>query len=244
MDNWKLLTDTANSYNLSLTTEQIEQFKIYWHLLEEYNSHTNLVSSSDIETVITKHFIDSISLALLNKYIDFNAQMKVMDIGSGGGFPGVPLMIAYPSWKLSAVDSVGKKTKFIELLSKELGFENRIEILTTRAEDIGHKEKYREKFDLVVSRAVSKLSTLSEYCIPFVKKDGLFVAYKAKQVTDELNQATNAILALGGELKEVITYSLPEKDPVERTLIVIKKARQTPAKYPRKAGIPKKTPII
>ncbi|MDD3013761.1 MAG: 16S rRNA (guanine(527)-N(7))-methyltransferase RsmG [Candidatus Gastranaerophilales bacterium] len=243
-DNWQLLLNTSEKYNILLSDKQLEQFITYWHFLNDYNQHTNIVSSSEQKTVIVKHFIDSLSLNLLKEYLNFNAELKVIDIGSGGGFPGIPLIIANPDWQLCAVDSVGKKTKFIELLVKELGVEKRVEIITARAEDIGHNEKYREKFDIAVSRAVSQLSILSEYCIPFVKTDGLFVAYKAKEVQEELNQASKAILSLGGKLKEVASYFLPEDEPLERSLVIVNKIRHTPAIYPRKAGIPKKNPII
>jgi len=242
--NWNLLTEAAKSFNINLTIQQLEQFKTYWQFLDEYNQHTNIVSCSEQKTVIVKHFIDSISFNLLKGDQDFNAELRVIDIGSGGGFPGVPLMIANPNWKLCAVDSVGKKTKFIELLVKELGLIDRVEILTARAEDIGQNKDYREKFDIAVSRAVSQLSTLGEYCIPFVKKGGIFVAYKAKEVQEELVQANKAILTFGGELKEVISYLLPEDEPIQRSLVVIKKIKHTPPAYPRKAGTPKKSPII
>jgi len=243
-NNWNILIDTANSFNKTHSDHQINQFKAYWHFLNDYNQHTNIVSSSEQKTVIIKHFIDSLSLNLLKEYLDFNAEIKVIDIGSGGGFPGIPLIISNPSWKLCAVDSVGKKTKFIELLIKELGLEDRVEVLTARVEDIGHNNKYREKFDIAVSRAVSQLSTLSEYCIPLVKKDSLFVAYKAKNIEEELNQAKKAILTLGGELQEVIPYFLPEDESIQRSLVVIRKIRNSPAAYPRKAGTPKKYPLI
>jgi len=242
VDNWELLVNAAKNFNIKLSNKQLMLYRIYWEFLDKYNEHTNIVSSSEQKTVIEKHFIDSLSLGLLKNSVNFNDTLKIIDIGSGGGFPGIPLVIAYPDWKLCAVDSVGKKTKFIELLVKELGIEDRVEVLTARAEELGQDKNYREKFDIAASRAVSQLPVLSEYCIPFVKEGGLFVAYKASQVDEEIEQSEKAIKTLGGKLKETVPYFLPEQ--VERKLVIIKKIKPTPGSYPRKSGIPKKSPII
>ena len=233
-----ILQKRAQDFNINLNPEQLELFKKYWLFLSEYNEHTNLVASADLETVIFKHFVDSLAIGLCKDLIEQDKANKIIDIGIGGGFPGVPIVIAYPEWKLCAVDSVGKKTKFIELLAQELNITDRVEIYTKRAEDILDK---REKFDIAVSRAVSQLNTLSEYCLPFVKVGGYFVAYKAKGIETELEQAQKAVSILGGEVEKVISYNL--NDDIERNLILIKKIKPTHPKYPRKAGIAKKQPL-
>ena len=243
-NNWKILTNTLKNYNLSLSDEQLSQFEAYFNFLHEYNQHTNIVSSADEKTVIIKHFIDSISLNILKEKFHLPDNSKIIDIGSGGGFPGVPLIIMNQEWKLCAVDSIGKKTKFIELLAKKLGVDDRVEILTARAEELGQNTAYREKFDIAVSRAVCQLNTLCEYCLPLVKKDGYFIAYKSKLVNEELKQSEKAISIIGGKFIETAPYLLPDEEAVERNLTVIKKIKTTPAQYPRKTGIPKKNPLV
>lgn len=241
--NWNLLVKKAAEFNMPLNDSQLDQFKDYWQFLDEYNKHTNLVSNTDQEFIIIKHFVDSLSLGLLKDTISLNTDINFIDIGIGGGFPGIPLLIANPEWKLCAVDSIGKKTKFIELLAEKLDLSSKIEIITARAEDVGSKQDKREKFDLVISRAVSQLSTLAEYCLPFIKKDGIFAAYKAKDIDTEIKQAQNALSILGGRILNTISYELPEDKSIERKLIIIEKFRLTPLKYPRKAGFPKKYPL-
>lgn len=242
-NNWNLLLEKAREFNISLNNEQLNLFKLYWQILDKYNSHTNIVSSSDQKTVIKKHFIDSLSIGLVSDDINPNKSVNLIDIGTGGGFPGIPILIANPAWKLCAVDSVGKKTKFIEILVKELGIQDRVEIVTARAEDIAHNQTKREKFDLAVSRAVSQLNILSEFCLPLVKKGGFFAAYKAKNTETEINEAQKALLILGGKVKKIVNYTLPEDEFPERNLILIEKTDNTPLKYPRKAGMPKKLPL-
>lgn len=242
--NWELLQEKAAKFNLDLNEEQLNQFKEYWRFLDEYNKHTNLVSNTDQDIVIRKHFIDSISIGLIKDQIGWDENKTVIDIGIGGGFPGVPIIIVNPNWSLTAVDSVGKKTKFIELLAEKLGLIDRIKVINARAEDLVREKDKREKFDIVVARAVSQLNTLSEYCLPFVRQDGFFVAYKAKDIETELNQAQKAFTVLGGEATNVTPYDLPDEASVERNLILIKKIKPTPPNYPRKAGIPKKNPLI
>ena len=276
MSNWDkykdILLKCAQEYNVLLTPEQLEQFKEYWIFLDEYNKHTNLVSNTDLEVVIVKHFIDSISIGLCKDYINWESSNNIIDIGIGGGFPGIPIIIANPKWKLCALDSVGKKTKFIELLTQKLEITDRVEVINARAEDFlsqvydkcesrvsGLEEdkgslnfkksknqiksglENKEKFDIAVSRAVSQLSTLSEYCLPFVKIGGYFIAYKAKEIDEELKQSQAAISILGGLIENIISYKLP--DGGERKLVLIKKIRPTSPKYPRKSGIPKKQPL-
>lgn len=240
---WDLLKEKAESFNITLTQEQIEKFKEFYTLLDEYNSHTNVVSKSDIDTVVRRHFIDSLAIGLLNKNIDFSQSLSVMDIGIGGGFPGLPLMITFPNWTLCAIDSVGKKTTFVQQAAEKLGFIDRVEVLNVRAEDIAFDEDKRENFDIVTARAVSELRVLSEYCLPFVKKGGNFVAYKGSSADEEIIGANKALHILGGQFINKVAYNLPEENDITRYLLLIKKDKITSEKYPRKAGIPKKNPL-
>jgi len=242
--NWKILQIKAAEYNLDLSDDQVNLFKEYWHFLDEYNKHTNLVSNTDQEIVIKKHFIDSLSIGLIKDQIGWDENKMIIDIGVGGGFPSIPIIIANPNWTLYAVDSIGKKTKFIELLAQKLGLSERISVINARAEDLAGDKSKRENFDIVVARAVSQLNTLSEYCLPFLKKNGYFISYKARDVEIEVSQAKKAISLLGGEVINTISYDLPNEESVERNLILIKKTKLTPANFPRKAGIPKKTPLV
>lgn len=251
MDNeLNLLLDKTKDFNLSLDNKQLDLFKRYQHFLEEYNRHTNIVSDAGKEVVIIKHFTDSLSLGLLMNKMLPRPNFTIIDVGAGGGFPSVPILIAYPESKLCAVDSVGKKTKFLELLSNELGLESRMEIVNSRAEDLyrskdssavlDHKP-YAEGFDLVVSRAVASLNVLSEYCLPFARVGGYFVAYKGKNADHEIMESKKALSVLGGKIIDIASYKLED---AERKLILIEKIKHTPEKYPRKQGVPEKKPII
>lgn len=238
-NNWtEKLKKYAEKIGLNLNDEQLQQFYDYWEFLTEYNSHTNLVSNTDAELTFCKHFADSISFNLISKIIEIDGQKSIIDIGTGGGFPGIPIIIGNQKFSLCAIDSVAKKTKFLEQLSEKLNLSERTTILTGRIEE---QSSIKENFDFATSRAVSRLDTLSEYCLPFVKIGGYFIAYKAKESEEEINEAKKAISILGGEIETVLTYTLP--DEIERKLILIKKIKKTPDKYPRKVGIPKKNPL-
>jgi 16S rRNA (guanine527-N7)-methyltransferase len=257
-ENWEILIKKAEEFNISLNPSQVEQFKEYWQFLYEYNKHTNLVSSAELDVVVLKHFADSLSIGLLNNYLDLNTQKTLLDIGIGGGFPGVPIIIAYPQLKLCAVDSVGKKTEFISKLSQEIKLNNRIEIINSRVEEFAdgvaknaggvaenaprmeQKTGRKNGFDLSVSRAVSRLNVLLEYTLPFVKVGGFFVAYKAKTFKEEIEEAKHALSVLGGEVIKIADYTLSDET---RNLILVKKTKPTPEKYPRKTGIPLKKPL-
>lgn len=239
-----LLYNKAKEFNITLSKHQLGQFEQYWQYLNEYNKHTNLVSSTLPELVFHKHFIDSLSFGLLGKEIDLNTRISFIDIGIGGGFPGIPLIIAFPEWKLCAIDSVGKKIKFLELLTEKLDINDRVKLLNTRAEDIAFDKDKREKFDLAVVRAVGKLAEIAEYALPFVKLDGHFVAYKAKDVNEESKQAGKALQIIGGKLEKIVPYTISDDEDTDRNLILIKKVKHTPDKYPRKSGTAKKNPII
>jgi 16S rRNA (guanine527-N7)-methyltransferase len=238
----ELLRQKALEFKIELDEGQVEKFRRYLGLLQEYNRHTNLVSSAETETLISKHFLDSLAMGLLSGEIDFNRELNLIDIGIGGGFPGIPLLIAYPHWKLCAVDSVSKKLKFIEILCKKLGISDRIEIVSARAEGLAHMPGKREAFDLAVTRAVARMNVICEYCLPFVRPGGYFVAYKAKTASEELEDARSAIHILGGNYIKTVQYTLSGKE--ERNLVLIKKISPTPQKYPRKPGMPAKKPLI
>ena len=237
---WEIFIKKAKEFNIDLTDKQVEQFQKYREFLYEYNKHTNLVSSAELDVVLSKHFADSLSIGLLEKELDLNSAKTALDIGIGGGFPGVPIIIAYPQLKLCAVDSVGKKTEFLSQLSEVINIADRIEIINSRAEEIIKQPDKREFFDIAASRAVSRLNILLEYTLPFVKVGGFFVAYKAKTFQEEIDEAKQALSILGGEIVKIADYTLSNE---ERKLILIKKTKPTPEKYPRKTGIPAKNPL-
>ena len=224
--------------NVHLSEKQIEQFLTYYEMLVERNQFVNLTAITEYEDVMKKHFVDSISLI---KAYDVKKQTTVIDIGTGAGFPGLALKIAYPELKMTLLDSLNKRIQFLDDVIKELQLVN-IETIHGRAEDFARPDKLREKFDLCVSRAVANLSTLSEYCLPFVKENGCFISYKSEKVTEEIEAAGKAITLLGGKVEKQIEFILPDSD-IYRNLLVIRKVASTPAKYPRKAGLPSKEPL-
>ena len=222
----------AQSY---LNGEFKEKFGIFAKLLSEYNQKYNLTAIRDEKEVYIKHFLDSI---LPENY--FTNGAKVVEIGSGGGFPSIPLKIVRNDLKFTLIESTGKKCDFLNTAVDKLGFEN-VEVLNIRAEDGGRSEKLREKFDFAVARAVARLNTLCEYCLPFVKVGGKFIAYKGC-AEEEIEESKNAVKILGGELETVENYFLPE-DGGKRTLVIIKKVKPTPEKYPRGRGLERKKPL-
>lgn len=218
------------------SVEQIEQFYKYMNLLIEWNEKMNLTAITEPKEIILKHFIDSITIL---KYIDDNS--KLVDVGTGAGFPGVPLSIMNPTLKITLVDSLNKRLIFLQEVVKELNLKN-IEIVHARAEEFGQNKNYREKFDIATSRAVSNLATLSEYLVPLVKIGGKIISMKASNAKEEINDAQKAIEVLGGKIEKIEEFDLPESD-IGRTIIIIDKNKCTPAIYPRKAGTPAKEPI-
>lgn len=224
--------------DISLSEVQIKQFLTYYEMLVEWNEVMNLTAITEYEEVMKKHFIDSISLI---KAFDVTKNCSVIDVGCGAGFPGLALKIAYPNMKVTLLDSLNKRIQFLNAVIEKLGLED-ITTIHGRAEDFAKAGKLRECFDLSVSRAVANLATLSEYCLPFVKVGGYFIPYKSEKVLDEINAAKKAISILGGELEKQVEFTLPDTD-YYRNLLVIKKNKATPKKYPRKAGLPSKEPL-
>ena len=236
MEKEEFFNEMQKKLTIKLSVEQLEKFYSYMSLLLEWNEKMNLTAITEPNEIILKHFIDS--LTILN---EINNNSKVVDVGTGAGFPGIPLSIANESLKITLVDSLNKRLIFLQEVIDKLELRN-IEIIHSRAEDFGQNKKYRESFDIATSRAVANLSTLSEYLIPLVKINGKCICMKASDVEEEINQAKNAINVLGGTIEKIEEFKLPESD-IGRTIIIINKQKQTPNKYPRKAGTPSKEPI-
>ena len=234
----QIFESKLNAIGITLDEKQKQQFDKFYELLVEWNKVMNLTGITEYEEVNEKHFVDSLSIV---KAVDMNQVKSVIDIGTGAGFPGIPLKIAFPHLKVVLLDSLNKRINFLNTVIAELGLEN-IETIHGRAEDFAKQAEYREQFDLCVSRAVANLATLSEYCIPYVEKGGMFVPYKSGEIDEEVEQSKKAVHVLGGKLENVIKFQLPGTE-IGRSFVVIKKVQNTAKKYPRKAGLPSKEPI-
>ena len=232
------LRDSLDKMKIQYNDEQIEQFRSYYELLTEWNKKINLTAITGYEDVVRKHFIDSILICSL---LDLNKDIRIIDVGTGAGFPGIPIKILNPDCRIVLLDSLNKRVRFLETVVDELGLDN-VECIHGRAEDVSREKKYRASFDLSVSRAVANLSTLCEYCIPFLKKGGMFVSYKSDKADDEINGSENAVRTLGSEITSVKEITLPETDIV-RKFVMITNTKQVSNIYPRKAGIPAKDPL-
>ena len=234
----KIFESKLNELGIVLSDKQKEQFDKYYELLVEWNKVMNLTGITEYEEVNEKHFVDSLSLV---KAIDLSNVENIIDIGTGAGFPGIPLKIAFPHLKVTLLDSLNKRIKFLDMVIAELDLKD-IKTIHGLAEDYAKQADYREQYDLCVSRAVANLSTLSEYCLPYVKKGGIFVPYKSGEIDNELLQSKKAIHILGGKIDNVVKFQLPESE-IGRSFVVINKYQNTAKKYPRKAGLPAKEPI-
>lgn len=234
------LREESHLLSIKLDENQIKQFYDYFELLVEWNKVMNLTAITEMDDVITKHFVDSLSLVKAVEEIE-TKNYRMIDVGTGAGFPGIPLMIVFPHLKITLMDSLNKRVKFLNEVVDNLKLKN-IEAIHGRAEDLGRNSLHREQYDFCVSRAVANLSTLSEYCMPFVKVGGYFIPYKSGKIEEELGAAKHAIYLLGGNVKEVKTFLLPGTE-VERSLVKIEKNNSISKKYPRKAGLPSKEPL-
>lgn len=234
----ELLKTSAEKMGIELSQNQFEKFDLYKKLLLEWNEKMNLTAITDDEGIAIKHFADSISVLPLIE----NKNASLIDVGTGAGFPGIPLKIANDGFKVTLLDSLNKRITFLEEVKKELGITN-LECIHSRAEDGGRNADLREKFDYGVSRAVARLSVLSEYCMPFVAVGGYFISLKGPDAAEELTEAQKAISVLGGKVEKVVEITIPESD-LKHCAVVIKKIKSTPKAYPRKAGTAAKKPII
>lgn len=237
--NHLILTEGLKAWGIELNEGQLAQFDRYYELLVEKNKVMNLTAITKYEDVLVKHFLDSLSLV---KIISLEKEQRVLDLGTGAGFPGIPLKIAFPWLTFTLMDSLNKRILFLQDVIAELGLTG-IHAVHARAEEAAKKGEYREAYDLCVSRAVAKLASLSEFCLPFVKQGGYFLPYKSGDMKAECTEAGFAIRELGGKLERQAKFLLPNSD-VERTLLAIKKIRQTPKKYPRAGGKPLKQPLL
>ena len=225
----------ALEINVELNEKKIKQFNLYKELLKQWNEKMNLTAITEDNEIMIKHFIDSLTII---QYVEDNS--KIIDVGTGAGFPGIPLKIANESINLTLMDSLNKRLIFLDEVKKTLELNN-VEMLHGRAEDIGKMEKYREKYDVVTARAVANMAVLLEYCLPLVKVGGRFICMKGNNLEDEL-EYEKALKTFGGEIEKVEKICLPGTE-IERNIIVIKKVMKTPKQYPRKAGVPTKKPI-
>lgn len=238
MDKIRLLEDCLEKLNISIDEDQKSKFSKYYSLLLEKNKVMNLTRITDEEEIIIKHFVDSLMIA---KVAEMEKVESLIDVGTGAGFPGIPIKIMWPEIKVTLLDSLDKRVGFLQKVIEELNLEG-AKAIHGRAEDFGQDDNYREKFDLCASRAVADLSVLSEYCIPFVKEQGEFISYKADGSEEEIHNAKNAIEVLGGCLERIATETIPGTD-IKRQFAVIRKIEKTDSKYPRKAGKPSKKPL-
>ena len=229
-----------SKHNFELTDKQKQQFKLYFKMLIEVNEHVNLTRITEEDEVYLKHFYDSIT-PLFTFGAVFKDGATLCDVGAGAGFPSIPLKILKPGLKVTIVDSLQKRLNFLKDLISELGLTD-VELVHGRAEDVGQNKLYRERFDIVTARAVARISVLSEYCLPLVKKGGYFVALKGPKAEDELDDGKKALEVLGGKLIKDEELTLPESEE-ERTLVLVQKVKSTPKKYPRQAGTPRRKPI-
>ncbi len=238
-DNLQFITD-LKEWGLELTELQISQLEQYYEMLVEKNKVMNLTAITEYDDVLKKHFLDSLAL---NQIVKLQGKKYcLLDMGTGAGFPGLPLKIVFPELEVTLMDSLNKRIVFLQEVIEALGLTG-ITAVHGRAEEAALKPEYREKFDFCVSRAVARLVSLSEFCIPFVKQGGWFIPYKSGEIDEEVKEAKFAIRELGAEYKKTYSYTLPNSD-IERTLLQVEKVKQTPKKYPRAGGKPLKQPLL
>ena len=237
----KSLTGALGPLGLELTEKQLDRLHIYYENLIRWNKVMNLTAITEEKDVYEKHFLDSLMICRILPPSQWSEGTSIIDVGTGAGFPGLPIAICFPQAQVTLMDSLGKRIRFLEDTAANLGLAN-VRAIHARAEELARNSGHREQYDLCVSRAVANLSTLSEYCLPLVTVGGVFLAMKAHSEEEE-TEAGKAIALLGGTIEKTDTFKLPGTD-MERTIIVVRKIRPTPARFPRKAGTPSKTPIV
>ena len=237
----KIFYKGLEELGIELSEKQIDQFIKYYEMLVEKNKVMNLTAITEFNEVIVKHFIDSLAFVKVVDKDDLSNGISIIDIGTGAGFPGIPLKIAFPNINITLLDSLNKRINFLKEVSDELGFEG-IDFIHGRSEDFGRNPQFREKFDICVSRAVANLATLSEFCVPFVKVGGSFISYKAGDCGEEVKESMKAVEKMGGKIINQLEYMVPTSD-LNRVLLFIEKEKATPKSFPRKAGTPAKEPI-
>ena len=231
-----LLLEKLDIINVKINKKQIEQFNLYMQLLLDWNKKINLTAITEENEIILKHFVDSLTVL---KHIGEND--RIIDVGSGAGFPGIPIAIMMPNIKITLLDSLNKRINFLNEVKDKLALKN-VETIHSRSEDCGKDKKYREKYDVAIARAVANLSTLSEYLLPFVKLGGKMICMKGSEIEQEVINAKNAIKKLGGKIDLIEDFYLPGSD-IKRNIIISKKINKTPDNYPRKAGTPGRDPL-
>lgn len=234
----EMLKNRMDRLQIETNENMPEQFDLFYHLLVEWNKVMNLTGITEYEEVVEKHFADSLSLA---RFLDLNKIHTVIDVGTGAGFPGIPLKIAFPHLKVVLLDSLNKRINFLNEVIAKLDLKE-IHTIHGRAEEYARKPEYREQFDLCVSRAVANLSVLSEYCIPYIRIGGIFIPYKSGDIDEEVAASRKAVDILGGQIDHVEKFQLPDTD-IHRSFVFINKIKNTQKKYPRKAGTPAKEPL-
>lgn len=234
----EMLKNRMDRLQIETNENMLEQFDLFYHLLVEWNKVMNLTGITEYEEVVEKHFADSLSLA---RFLDLNKIHTVIDVGTGAGFPGIPLKIAFPHLKVVLLDSLNKRINFLNEVIAKLDLKE-IHTIHGRAEEYARKPEYREQFDLCVSRAVANLSVLSEYCIPYIRIGGIFIPYKSGDIDEEVAVSRKAVDILGGQIDHVEKFQLPDTD-IHRSFVFINKIKNTQKKYPRKAGTPAKEPL-
>ena len=233
--------EQLDSFGIRLSDMQKKQFLTYYKNLVLWNQVMNLTAITDMEEVYTKHFVDSLSFIKAISGQAMPEGSRLIDVGTGAGFPGLPLAIVYPGLQVTLMDSLNKRIRFLDDTVEQLGLAN-VRTVHARAEELARNKQYREQYDLCCSRAVANISTLSEYCLPFIKQGGLFISYKSEKAEEELKESGKAVTILGGKLEDKIRFILPGTD-YQRILLLIRKIKATPGKYPRKAGTPSKEPL-
>ena len=237
MNDYTYLKKVLEDWNFNMTDTQYEQLDKFYKLLVEKNKVMNLTAITEFDEVIVKHFADSLSICTVLP----DSVKTVCDLGTGAGFPGIPMAIAYPDLQFTLIDSLNKRIKFLQEVVDALGLTN-VTLVHARAEEAGRNKIYRENFDLVVSRAVANIATLSEYCLPLVRVGGYFISFKSGDVDAEIDSSGSAIKKLGGKLEKPVYFSLPDTD-ISRSFLSIDKEKNTPKAYPRKAGTPSQEPL-